>query len=99
MAKSLDSPPRFYKMILGKLFSAVSVACMSLAAVATPSPKRELRGAMCDLSNFTLDAAIPADVNEHGGPPLLPSITEHPSWIALSVGVQNYTCSDSGNWT
>lgn len=84
-------------MLFGKLLSVVSFACLALAA-ASPSPKRALRGAMCDLSNFTLDAAVPADVNEHGGPPLLPSVAEHPSWIALSVGVQNYTCASNGTW-
>ena len=85
-------------IFFGKLLTVVASACLAMA-VASPSPKRELRGAMCDLSNFTLDAAIPSDVNDHGGPPLLPSITEHPSWIVLSVGVQNYTCAPNGTWT
>ena len=62
--------------VVGSVAALSAISFAALAVASAVPQKRALRGAMCDLSNFTLDAAIPSDVNDHGGPPLLPSVVE-----------------------
>lgn len=76
------------------LFSALSlVAFVALpAAEAKPLQRRTGFGSMCSTKQFNLNNSIPADFG------LPQPNTTYPTFVALSVGTQNYTCGSDGTW-
>ncbi|GJE90427.1 hypothetical protein PsYK624_065600 [Phanerochaete sordida] len=69
--------------------------------LSTPDARslRARSGAMCSTAGFSLESIMPADVNSHGGTPLLKPIADSPTWVGISVGIQNYSCTPDGIWT
>jgi hypothetical protein len=53
----------------------------------------------CDTSMDNITAILPSDINTRGGRPLLAPIYPAPTFTAISIGVQNYTCTPEGTWT
>lgn len=84
-----------------KLLVTISFLCF---ATAFPSALPEARalharhGSMCDTTVDNLTAILPADLNTRGGRPILPPISPYPTFVTLSVGVQNYTCLPNGTY-
>ena len=92
---------------LAKLLYAFSVLCLSLnvlmlskaSPVAEPRALQKRFGSVCDTSHLNVSTLIPADINVNQTSPLqLKPIADHPAFVLLSVGVQNYTCSPAGTW-
>ncbi|GJE95397.1 hypothetical protein PsYK624_115810 [Phanerochaete sordida] len=46
-----------------------------------------------------MDQVMPANVNGNSSTPLPKPIADHPTWVGIAVGVQNYSCSAEGIWT
>lgn len=81
------------------------VSALSLVGLGATSPTLESARSLwarhvslCNTAKDNLTAIMPSDINTRGGRPLLPPIADAPTWVALSVGVQNYTCSEDGTW-
>lgn len=58
------------------------------SALALPNVKR---GSSCDISKAKM--TLPSQQ------PTLAAPTSNPSYIAIAIGTQNYTCSNSGTYT
>ena len=92
-----------------RLFCAFAAFCLTFntllasEASALPQPQpnalqRRFSGALCDLSQDNVSLSLPADINAHGGRPLVEPIADHPALVVLAVGIQNYTCQPNGTW-
>ncbi|EKM50280.1 uncharacterized protein PHACADRAFT_264884 [Phanerochaete carnosa HHB-10118-sp] len=81
-----------------KLFSALSLLSaahaffMPAARADTPPANLSTGGSICSTKQFSIEAALPSDINSNGGEPLPAPVASYPTYTALSVGVQNYTC-------
>lgn len=52
----------------------------------------------CSTKNDDISTMFPSDINTRGGRPLLPAISAYPTFVAISIGVQNYTCQANGTY-
>ncbi|GJE90429.1 hypothetical protein PsYK624_065620 [Phanerochaete sordida] len=72
-------------------------------AFAFPAPEaRSLNsrsGAMCSTAQISLADVMPAGINSKGGLPLSKPVAANPTWVGISVGIQNYSCTPAGVWT
>ncbi|GJE90403.1 hypothetical protein PsYK624_065340 [Phanerochaete sordida] len=78
-----------------KLFSALALLALARAFPSAPIRRDTGLGSMCSTKNFDLSKSVPADIYSALPKPN----TSAPTFVALSVGVQNYTCGDAGTWT
>ena len=77
-------------MFFTGLFTALIAASAALAV-----PSRRVQTTMC-----RTDDSLPRPSTENNPPtPLAPTPSEGPRFIALAVGVQNYTCSTNNVYT
>jgi hypothetical protein len=91
---------------LATLLHAFSALCLSLnllvfsqARAVAETRSTQLRFAsVCDLTHDNVSLSLPADINAHGGRPLVAPIADHPTFVLLSVGIQNYTCLSNGTY-
>ncbi|EKM50318.1 uncharacterized protein PHACADRAFT_214018 [Phanerochaete carnosa HHB-10118-sp] len=75
------------------LLSALSLVALVHALPAKPIQRRTGFGSMCSTTQFNLSNSVPADFN------FTQPNTTFPTFVALSVGTQNYTCGDDGTWS
>ena len=78
-----------------KLFSALALLALAHAFPSAPVRRGTGFGSMCSTKNFDLSKSMPADIYNALPKPN----TSAPTFVALSVGVQNYTCGAAGTWT
>ncbi|EKM48307.1 uncharacterized protein PHACADRAFT_214861 [Phanerochaete carnosa HHB-10118-sp] len=86
-----------------KLLSALSLLAVAHfapeATAQSPPANRPTGGSICSTTPFLVESVIPANINDNGGELFPPQpLTTYPTYTALSVGTQNYTCGDDGTW-
>ncbi|GJE90423.1 hypothetical protein PsYK624_065560 [Phanerochaete sordida] len=87
-------------MSFAKLLSALSLLSVALVVDAqSPPANRPSGGSICTTKPFLVETVLPANLNSHGGTPFpKQTFAKYPTYTALSVGTQNYTCSSAGKW-
>ena len=85
---------------LSKLLSLLTAFGLAASALANPLPRSSpaTLKSICDLSHNDISRSIPSNINDGQATPLAAPIADHPTFVLLSVGVANYTCTDDGTW-
>lgn len=84
------------------IVQVLSALALPLLAQATPTPEprsvsRAGQGSICSTKKFNIESML----NEMLGPAdntLTKPVAEYPTFVALSVGYQNYSCLDNGTF-
>lgn len=78
------------------MFASVLLALLAAgSALALPATRTTGGGSECDASKATI--TLPA--SQPSGTPLATPIAAGPSFVAIAIGVQNYTCGSTGTYT